>query len=90
MSAWSNFSDTSGKPDLEGPCRLIAPDFSSQCDGVDRLTGESALRDPDRSLGVWREWDTVRINHWSRFSTSVSWEPSEHYPERAAQSHEKG
>jgi len=84
------FSDTSGKPDLEGRCTLIEPDFSSHCDGVDRLTGESAVRDPDEVLRAWREWDAVRINHWSRSSTPVSWEPSKHYPERAARSREKG
>jgi len=82
------FFDTSGKPDLEGPCTLIEPDFSSHCDGVDRLTGRSTILDPDEVLRAWGEWDPVRISQWSRDPTT-KWEPEKHYPERSARPREK-
>lgn len=75
------FNETSGKPDLEGPVTLIRPDFSTHCDGYDRVTGKSAILEPEVVLRAWREWDATRISHWSR-SPSMLWEPERHYPER--------
>lgn len=76
------FFDTTGKPDIEGPCTLIAPDFSSRGDGDDRVTGKSTIRDPEEVLRAWRDWDAVRINHWTRHPTPVEYEPDKQYPER--------
>ena len=82
------FHDITGKPDLEGPCTLIEPDFSPQFDGYNRITGQSTILEPDQVLHAWREWDATRISEWSR-SPSAMWEPDKHYPERAARSREE-
>lgn len=81
------FHDISGKPNLEGPCSLVEPDFSPRCDGYNRITGTSAILDPAEVLRAWRDWDAVRISEWSR-SPTVKWEPERHYPERLARSRE--
>jgi uncharacterized protein YjbI with pentapeptide repeats len=70
-----SFNDTIGKPNLEGPCTLIEPDFSDR-------GGQSAIRDPDEVLQAWRDWDATRISFWSRNSSSTVYEPEKHYPER--------
>jgi uncharacterized protein YjbI with pentapeptide repeats len=76
------FNDTTGKPDLEGPCTLIEPDFSSRGDGFDSITGKSAIRPAEEVLRVWREWDAPRISFWSRNPAGAVYEPEKHYPER--------
>lgn len=76
------FNDTTGKPDLEGPCTLIEPDFSPRGDGYDGHTGKSAIRDPEGVLSVWRDWDAARIGFWSGHPAGTVYEPEKHYPER--------
>ena len=70
------FGSVRGKPDLEGPCTLIAPDFS---DDPER---QPKLRDPHDVLRVWRERDTAYVQHWNRFGSDIAYEPERHYPER--------
>jgi hypothetical protein len=71
-----------GKPDLEDPCTLVAPDLSTKFDGYDRLTRKSSIVEEDEILPVWREWDAIRINAWTRSPGPNGWNPSNHYPER--------
>ncbi|MBL0214091.1 MAG: pentapeptide repeat-containing protein [Myxococcales bacterium] len=70
------FGGARGKPDLEGPCTLIEPDFS------DGPTEQPKLRDPDEVLRVWRERDAAYLHHWNQFGNDTGYEPHRHYPER--------
>lgn len=70
------FHDTTGRPDLEGKCTLIDPDFSRDGDGSD-------VRDPDQVLRVWRDADVAKLNHWSIHGDKVRYQPERHYPERS-------
>ncbi|MBL0214087.1 MAG: pentapeptide repeat-containing protein [Myxococcales bacterium] len=70
------FGGVRGKPDLEGPCTLIEPDFS------DGPKEQPKLRDPDEVLRVWRERDAAYLHHWNQFGNDTGYEPHRHYPER--------
>jgi len=74
------FNDTMGRPELEGSCTLIEPDFAVEgSDGVD-YNGTPAIRDPARVLEVWRSEDRAWINHWSRYGDRVAYEPDKRIP----------
>src|SRR5262249_13105999 len=51
------FHAMGGKPDFEGPCTLIEPNFSSRDDGYPDDPDIPALRDPDEVLRVWHSDD---------------------------------
>lgn len=84
------FYDMTGKPDLSGPCTLIAPDFSAAGDGREDMHGTPGLRDPGEVLEVWRERDARRINHWSRYADVTRYQPERFYPERRGKAAPEG
>ncbi|MBL0214090.1 MAG: pentapeptide repeat-containing protein [Myxococcales bacterium] len=76
------FGSVRGKPDLEGSCTLIAPDFSNGIAEWESVSGVPGLRDPDEVLRVWREHDAAYLRHWNLFADDAGYEPHRHYPER--------
>lgn len=76
------FHGMTGKPDLDGPCTLIAPDFSSEGNGATDSSGVPGYREPADVLRVWREYDAARIHHWSTGGDVIKYEPERFYPER--------
>lgn len=76
------FASLRGKPDLEGPCYLDAPDFSAGDPGGESANGVPGIRDPEAVLRVWRERDADYLRHWYLFNGDAGYDPGQNYPER--------
>lgn len=76
------FGGVRGKPDVEGDCTLIAPDFSPAGNGSVSSNGVPGIRDPEAVLRVWRERDADYLQHWYVFGNDTHYQPENNYPER--------
>lgn len=76
------FGGVRGKPDVEGDCTLIAPDFSPAGNGSVSSNGVPGIRDPEDVLRVWRERDADYLQHWYIFGNDTHYRPENNYPER--------
>lgn len=76
------FGGVRGKPDIEGPCTLIAPDFSSDGSGGLSSDGVPGIRDPEEVLRVWRDRDADYLRRWNDSGGKTVYEPAKNYPER--------